>query len=117
MSEHVLSGDFVRTMRDMALEDSGGTIRIMTIGNTGGWRNFANTQGTVAMPEDLDGLKICRMIRADSKLSSVPIIFLTARNTVADVRQAMEWHAVSYLTKPASPDRVIQQIREVTAVR
>ena len=43
IAEHVLSGDFTRTMRDMALEDSGDAIRLMTIGNTGGWRNFANT--------------------------------------------------------------------------
>jgi TRAP-type C4-dicarboxylate transport system substrate-binding protein len=51
-------------MRDMALEDSGDTIRIMTIGNTGGWRNFANTQRRVQMPSDLEGLKI-RTVVAD----------------------------------------------------
>lgn len=48
----------------MALEDSGGAIRLMTIGNTGGWRNFANTQRRVANPEDLEGLKI-RTVVAD----------------------------------------------------
>ena len=31
IAEHVLSGDFTRKMRDMALEDSGGAIRLMTI--------------------------------------------------------------------------------------
>ncbi|MGB0497768.1 MAG: TRAP transporter substrate-binding protein DctP [Rubricella sp.] len=64
VAEHVLSGDFVRTMRDMALEDSGDRIRLMTIGNTGGWRNFANTQRRVASPEDLEGLRI-RTVVAD----------------------------------------------------
>ncbi|MEM6339879.1 MAG: TRAP transporter substrate-binding protein DctP [Pseudomonadota bacterium] len=64
IAEHVLSGDFTRTMRDMALEDSGGAIRLMTIGNTGGWRNFANTQRRVAAPSDLEGLKI-RTVVAD----------------------------------------------------
>jgi TRAP-type C4-dicarboxylate transport system substrate-binding protein len=64
VAETVLQGDFVRTMRDMALEDSGGTIRLMTIGNTGGWRNFANTQRTVRQPSDLEGLKI-RTVVAD----------------------------------------------------
>jgi TRAP-type C4-dicarboxylate transport system substrate-binding protein len=64
VAEHVLSGDFTRTMRNMALEDSGDTIRIMTIGNTGGWRNFANTQRRVQMPSDLEGLKI-RTVVAD----------------------------------------------------
>ncbi|MEM9013187.1 MAG: TRAP transporter substrate-binding protein DctP [Pseudomonadota bacterium] len=64
VAEHVLSGDFVRTMRGMALEDSGDTIRLMTVGNTGGWRNFANTQREVRGPDDLAGLKI-RTIVAD----------------------------------------------------
>ncbi|WP_341365626.1 TRAP transporter substrate-binding protein DctP [Yoonia sp. BS5-3] len=64
VAEHVLTSDFVRTMRDMALEDSGDTIRLMTIGNTGGWRNFANTQRRVAEPSDMEGLKI-RTVVAD----------------------------------------------------
>lgn len=64
IAEHVLSGDFTRTMRDMALEDSGNAIRLMTIGNTGGWRNFANTQRPITQPSDMDGLKI-RTVVAD----------------------------------------------------
>ena len=64
IAEHVLSGNFTRTMRDMALEDSGGAIRLMTIGNTGGWRNFANTKRRVAEPADLRGLK-SRTVVAD----------------------------------------------------
>jgi len=43
VAEEVLTGDFTRKMREMALAASGDQIRLMTIGNTGGWRNFANT--------------------------------------------------------------------------
>jgi len=64
VAESVLQGDFVRTMRDMALETSDDTIRLMTIGNTGGWRNFANTQRTIQQPSDMEGLKI-RTVVAD----------------------------------------------------
>jgi TRAP-type C4-dicarboxylate transport system substrate-binding protein len=64
VAEHVLSGDFTRTVRSMALEDSGDAIRLMTIGNTGGWRNFANTKRRLAEPGDLEGLKI-RTVVAD----------------------------------------------------
>ncbi|SFQ99697.1 TRAP transporter substrate-binding protein DctP [Poseidonocella sedimentorum] len=64
IAEAVLSGDFTREMRAMALEDSGDTIRLMTIGNTGGWRNFANTKRRVAEPADMEGLKI-RTVVAD----------------------------------------------------
>ena len=64
IAEHVLSGDFTRKMRSMALEDSDDSIRLMTIGNTGGWRNFANTRRRVAEPSDMAGLKI-RTVVAD----------------------------------------------------
>lgn len=64
VAEHVLSGEFTRQVRDMALEDSDNAIRLMTIGNTGGWRNFANTKRRVQTPDDLAGLKI-RTVVAD----------------------------------------------------
>ena len=53
----------------------------------------------VMMPE-LDGLKICRMIRADAKLSGVPIIFLTARGDVEDRIKGLETGADDYISKP-----------------
>ena len=64
IAEHVLSGDFTRELREIALEDSDDKIRLMTIGNTGGWRNFANTKRRVQNPEDMSGLKI-RTVVAD----------------------------------------------------
>ena len=55
---------FVKKMQQMVADTSGGAIRLMTIGNTGGWRNFANTQRRVQGPDDLAGLKI-RTVVAD----------------------------------------------------
>lgn len=55
---------FTQTMRDMAFEASDNTIRLMTIGNTGGWRSFANTERRVQTPADLSGLKL-RTVPAD----------------------------------------------------
>ena len=64
IAEDVLTGDFTRQMRDAILADSDNRIRLMTIGNTGGWRNFANTKQTVKSPGDMKGLKI-RTVVAD----------------------------------------------------
>lgn len=66
VAEAVLANgsEFMNTAKEMTLENSGGAIRLMTIGNTGGWRNFANTQRRVTKPEDLAGLKI-RTVVAD----------------------------------------------------
>ncbi|MEO0637048.1 MAG: TRAP transporter substrate-binding protein DctP [Pseudomonadota bacterium] len=65
IAEEVLtSGTFTRAMREQMLADSDNKIRLMTIGNTGGWRNFANTQRDIKVPSDMDGLKI-RTVVAD----------------------------------------------------
>src|SRR6056297_2617097 len=66
IAETVLDVDspLVNWLQDRVLEDSGGAIRLMTIGNTGGWRNFANTERRVQMPDDLSGMKI-RTVVAD----------------------------------------------------
>ena len=58
------NSDFVNLLQSKVLEDSGGSMRLMTIGNTGGWRNFANTKRRVQMPSDMEGLKI-RTVVAD----------------------------------------------------
>ncbi|MEM9796838.1 MAG: TRAP transporter substrate-binding protein DctP [Pseudomonadota bacterium] len=65
IAEEVLtSTDLTDQLRRQILSDTGDTVRLMTIGNTGGWRNFANTQRRVAAPADLEGLKI-RTVVAD----------------------------------------------------
>ncbi|MEM0898958.1 MAG: TRAP transporter substrate-binding protein DctP [Pseudomonadota bacterium] len=65
IAEEVLSeGTFTRVLREKILADSADKIRLMTIGNTGGWRNFANTQKRITSPADMEGLKI-RTVVAD----------------------------------------------------
>ncbi|MDZ7823958.1 MAG: TRAP transporter substrate-binding protein DctP [Ahrensia sp.] len=65
VAEDVLTeGTFTRVLRDKMLADSGNKIRLMTIGNTGGWRNFVNTKKRIQSPADMAGLKI-RTVVAD----------------------------------------------------
>lgn len=53
----------------------------------------------IMMP-DLNGLQICRMIRADPKLNTTPIIFLTARGDTTDRIKGLETGADDYMPKP-----------------
>ncbi len=62
--EVVTATELPAQMRAMMLEDSGDAIRLMTIGNTGGWRNFANTKRRIETPADIEGLKL-RTVVAD----------------------------------------------------
>jgi tripartite ATP-independent transporter DctP family solute receptor len=64
VAETVFTGDFTRELRKSILADSDNKVRLMTIGNTGGWRNFANTKRTIKTPADMEGLKI-RTVVAD----------------------------------------------------
>ncbi|MBY0422029.1 MAG: TRAP transporter substrate-binding protein DctP, partial [Parvularculaceae bacterium] len=56
-AECVLDGRLVPELRAEILEKGLG-IRLMTVGNTGGWRDFATTARPIRGPADLKGLKI-----------------------------------------------------------
>lgn len=66
----------------------------------------------IMMP-DLDGLKICRMIRADSKLSKVPVIFLTARGETEDRITGLESGADDYIAKPFDAKELVLRIGKI----
>ena len=61
----------------------------------------------------LSGLEICRMMRAEAAIATVPIIMLTARAEEEDRVHGLELGADDYLTKPFSPRELIARIRAV----
>ena len=63
VAECVFDGPFTRTLRDEILSE-GRNMRLMMVGNTGGWRNFVTTGKQVKSPDDVKGLKI-RTISAE----------------------------------------------------
>jgi DNA-binding response OmpR family regulator len=61
----------------------------------------------VMMPV-VDGLDVCRILRAESNL---PILLLTARTTEDDVLLGLDIGADDYLTKPYSPRELAARVR------
>jgi DNA-binding response OmpR family regulator len=57
----------------------------------------------------LNGIEICRTIRKENK--SVPIIFLTAKDTVDDAVFGLESGANDYIRKPFSFEELLARIR------
>jgi tripartite ATP-independent transporter DctP family solute receptor len=57
VAECVFDGELLDKLRTETLARGLG-LRLMTIGNTGGWRNFATTTRPIRTPSDLQGLKI-----------------------------------------------------------
>jgi two-component system phosphate regulon response regulator PhoB len=66
----------------------------------------------IMMP-DLDGLKVCRMIRADRELASVPVIFLTAKGEVENRIEGLEQGGDDYIAKPFDSKELILRINSV----
>jgi two-component system, OmpR family, alkaline phosphatase synthesis response regulator PhoP len=58
----------------------------------------------------LDGLEICRALRADAELGAIPILMLTARAEEVDRIAGFETGADDYVTKPFSPKELVARI-------
>ncbi len=65
------------------------------------------------MLPDLDGIEICKRVRADERLKSLPIIFLTARGEEIDRVVGLEIGADDYVVKPFSPRELVARVKAV----
>ena len=64
----------------------------------------------VMMP-DMDGYEVCRRLKGDSRTERVPVIFLSAQNSVEDEEQGLLLGAVDFIHKPISPPIVMARIK------
>jgi DNA-binding response OmpR family regulator len=64
----------------------------------------------VVMP-GMDGVEVCRRLRADPKTAHLPIIFLTARIMIDDKIRGFEAGADDYLTKPFAIQELELRVR------
>jgi DNA-binding response OmpR family regulator len=64
----------------------------------------------VGLPGARDGFDVCREIRARS---SVPVLFLTARDDEVDRILGLELGADDYLVKPFSPRELVARVRAI----
>lgn len=65
------------------------------------------------MLPSIDGLEICRKIRATEAYKSVPIIMLTAKGTEVDKIVGLEMGADDYVVKPFSPRELVARVKAV----
>jgi two-component system phosphate regulon response regulator PhoB len=60
-----------------------------------------------------DGLELCRRLRQHASLSTVPIIFVTARTSENDRVLGLELGADDYITKPFATRELVARVRAV----
>lgn len=64
----------------------------------------------VMMPGSMDGLAVCRAVRADPRGRATKIVMLSARGQQADRQAGMSAGADAYLTKPFSPRNLLDLV-------
>jgi two-component system phosphate regulon response regulator PhoB/two-component system alkaline phosphatase synthesis response regulator PhoP len=65
------------------------------------------------MLPDADGLEVCRHMKKDERLATVPIIMLTAKAEETDRVVGLEMGADDYVTKPFSPKELVARVKAV----
>ena len=69
----------------------------------------------VMMPGAMDGLAVCRAIRADADLKGTRVVLVSARGQAADVRTGIDAGADAYIVKPFSPKRLLETVEALLA--
>ena len=70
----------------------------------------------IMMP-DIDGFQAIRMIKADERISDLPIIAVTAKAMEGDRKKCLEAGANDYISKPVDISRLMQMISEYLSLQ
>jgi CheY-like chemotaxis protein len=68
----------------------------------------------VMMPE-MDGYEVCKRLRGDSLTMHIPVIFVSGHNTPQERERGSAAGAQAFITKPVSPDQLLQVITQLLA--
>ncbi len=63
------------------------------------------------MMPDIDGLEVCRTLKADPETADIPVIFVTAMSDPENEEQGLDAGAVDYISKPVSPPIVKARVK------
>ena len=70
----------------------------------------------IMMP-GVDGFQLCKFIKSDFEHSHVPVILLTAKNTIQSKVEGLELGADAYIEKPFSKEHLLAQMASLLANR
>ncbi len=70
----------------------------------------------IAMPE-LDGLEVCRRLKADPRLAAIPVILVTGKDRDDDIVAGLDAGADDYVVKPFSDEILAARLRSAIRVK
>jgi two-component system alkaline phosphatase synthesis response regulator PhoP len=65
------------------------------------------------MMPGMDGFEVCRRLRAAPETVTTPVIILTARGQEMDRIRGVELGVLDFFTKPFSPQKLLERVKEV----
>ncbi|HKM54829.1 MAG TPA: response regulator [Isosphaeraceae bacterium] len=66
---------------------------------------------------DLNGLEVCRALRADPQIAGVAVLMLTVRHDDTDVLAGLEAGADDYVAKDAAPELILARVSRLVQYR
>lgn len=60
--------------------------------------------------DEMDGFQTCRTLSRDEETRGIPIVMVSCKNQKADKVWAEAQGATAYITKPYTPDQILDQI-------
>ena len=70
----------------------------------------------IMMPK-VDGIEVCRQLRADDSLPYIPIIMVTAKSESKDVVAALDAGGDEYLTKPVDHASLVARVKSMLRIK
>jgi CheY-like chemotaxis protein len=70
----------------------------------------------IMMPK-LDGIEVCRRLKADATLPFTPIVLVTAKAESSDVVEGLDAGADEYLTKPIDQKALVARVRALLRIK
>ena len=70
----------------------------------------------IMMP-GMDGIEVCRRLKADGQLATIPVILTTARDLDEDIVEGLDAGADDYVTKPLNQRVLTARLRAAIRVK
>ncbi|MBN2565754.1 MAG: response regulator transcription factor [Candidatus Eisenbacteria bacterium] len=119
MSKHILAIEDDKDILELItynLEREGYDVTGVTSGEDGVDAAISEKPDLVLldlMLPGMDGLEVCRKLKAEPETAHIPVIMVTAKGEESDIVTGLELGADDYVTKPFSPKVLIARIRAV----
>ncbi len=104
----------VRSVVDITLRLAGFDVATAPDGETGLEEALKRRPDLILldlMMPRMDGYEVCRRLRADGRLSHIPIIMLTAKAQLTDKIAGLEHGADDYVTKPFDTEELAARVQ------